>query len=284
MIKKVAVIILNFKVKEEIKKCIRSVQSSTYTNIEIIVVDNYSKDNLEKEISSFNNVYFYQNNKNIGYTGGNNIGIKLALNLGVDYILVLNPDTTIDKTCIENLVGGMEKNHAGIVGPKIYFSGTRTIWYAGGVMDLANVIGCHRGVDEKDLGQYDRPEETDYVTGAAILVKPEVIKKVGLFDENFFLYYEDSDFCIRAKKAGFKIFYIPSAIVYHDNAKSSGLGSPLQDYFITRNRMLYSAKHLKLRTRFALFREAVRNMGNPVRRLAFFDFLIGNFGKGSFKI
>ena len=284
MIQKVAVVILNFKVKEEIKKCIRSVQSSTYKDLEIIVVDNYSQDELEKEISSFDDVYFYQTNKNLGYTGGNNIGIKIALNLGVDYILILNPDTTIDKKCIENLVKGIEKNKAGIVGPKIYFSGTKTIWYAGGVMDLANVIGRHRGVDEKDLGQYEKEEETDYITGAAILIKSNVIKKIGLFDENFFLYYEDSDYCMRAKKAGFKNFYIPNAIVFHDNAKSSGLGSPLQDYFITRNRMLYGAKHLKFRTRFALFREAAKNIGNPVRRLAFFDFLIGNFGKGSFKI
>ena len=282
--KKVAVVILNFKVAEEVVKCIKSVQASTYANLQIIVVDNNSQDSLEEKLRNFKSIYFYANSENSGYTGGNNIGIKLAIQLGVEYILILNPDTTVDKNCIENLVKGAEKLRVGVVGPKIYFSGTEKIWYAGGIMNLANVIGSHRGVDEKDTGQYDKAEETDYVTGAAMLINVDVIKKIGMFDENFFLYYEDADFCMRAKKAGFKIFYIPDAQVYHDNAKSAGLGSPLQDYFITRNRMLYVSKFLSFRTRFALFREALRNINSPVRRLAFFDFLIGNFGKGSFKI
>lgn len=284
MVKKVAVVILNYKVKKEIQKCIRSVQDSTYKNIVTIVIDNNSEDQLEKEIRKFKDIYFYQNNENLGYTGGNNIGIRIALKMEIDFILVLNPDTTIDKKCIENLVNGLEKTGASIVGPKIYLSGTKQIWYAGGIMDMDNVIGRHRGVDEKDIGQYDKVEETDYITGAAILIKSEVFKKIGFFDEKFFLYYEDADFCMRARKAGFKIFYMPEAKVYHENASSAGLGSPLQDYFITRNRMIYGAKHLPFRTRFALFREGVRNMGNPTRRLAFFDFLTSNFGKGSFKI
>lgn len=284
MSKKVAVVILNYRVADETIKCIESVKNSSYMNIKIIVVDNHSEDGLEEKLRDVEDVYFYQNEENSGYTGGNNLGMKLALQMGVDYVLVLNPDTTITPDCIENLVKAAEKTGAGIVGPKIYFTGSKTIWYAGGVMDLANVIGKHRGVDEKDVGQYDEQMETDYVTGAAMLINIEVIKKIGFFDDNFFLYYEDADYCMRAKKKGFKIYYVPEAIVHHENAKSSGLGSPLQDYFITRNRMLYGAKFLKFRTRFALFREAMRNIGKPTRRLAFFDFLIGNFGKGSFKI
>jgi GT2 family glycosyltransferase len=283
-VKTLAVVILNYRVAEETIKCLKSVQLSSYKNTKIIVVDNNSKDGLQEKLNEFKDIYFFANSENSGYTGGNNIGMKLALQMGVDYVLILNPDTTIEKDCIENLVKAVEKTGAGVVGPKIYFTGTKTIWYAGGIMDLANVIGSHRGVNEKDTGQYDMQVETDYVTGAAMLIKIEVIKKIGLFDDNFFLYYEDADFCMRAKNKGFKIYYIPEAVVYHENAKSSGLGSPLQDYFITRNRMLYGAKFLKFRTRFALFREAVRNIGKATRRLAFFDFLIGNFGKGSFKI
>lgn len=282
--KKVAVVILNYKVADETIKCIKSVQSSTYENYQIIVVDNNSGDTLEEKLRKFKDIYFYQNGVNSGYTGGNNIGLKLALRMSIDYCLILNPDTIVDKDCIENLVTGAEKLKAGIVGPKIHFSGTENIWYAGGLMDLENVLGKHRGVNEKDIGQYEEMEETDYVTGAAMLISIDVIKKVGFFDERFFLYYEDSDFCMRAKKAGSKIFYIPEALVYHENAKSSGLGSSLQDYFITRNRMIFASKYLPFKTRFALLREGIRNIGNPIRRLAFFDFLIGNFGKGGFKI
>lgn len=289
--KKVVIVILNFKVVVETIKCIKSVQASTYPNLQIIVVDNNSGDGLGEKLKVLKDTYFFQNDKNLGYTGGNNIGIKLALGLGADYVYVLNPDTKIEKDCIENLVKGLEKTGAGIVGPKIYFMGTthpssrfKTIWHAGGTLDMLNVIGGHRGVDEVDKGQYEKQMEVDFVSGAALFIKKEVFEKIGFFDDGYFLYYEDSDFCIRAKGAGFKVVYIPSAVVYHENAKSSGLGSPLQDYFLTRNRMIFASKFLPFRTRFALFREAVRNIGNPRRRLALFDFLIGNFGKGSFKI
>lgn len=279
---KVYTIILNFKIKEFTIGCIKSVQKSNYPT-EIIVVDNGSDDGIAEDIKKLKGVDFIQTGKNLGYSGGNNMGIKKALQKGADYIFILNPDTTVDKNCIKDLVDGLEKNGADIVGPKIYFSNSKKIWYAGGIFDKENVIGKHRGVDEEDHGQYDHDMETDFVSGAAIMVKREVFKKIGLLDEKYFLYYEDSDFCERAKRAGFKVMYTPSAMVYHANAASAGLGSHLQDYYISRNRLLFASKFLPLKTRFALFREAMRNLGNPIRRLALWDFLTGNFGKGSIK-
>ncbi len=278
--KKVGVVILNFKVKDETLECIKSVQKSSLKNTKIIVVDNDSGDGLEEEVKELD-VDFIQTGDNLGYSGGNNVGIKKALEDKCDLILVLNPDTTIDKDAIKFLVEGADS--AGIYGPKIYFGQGKTIWYAGGIFDKANVLGQHRGVDQKDDGQFDKVEETDFVTGAALFVSREVFEKIGLFDEKYFLYLEDLDLCYRAKQAGFKIGYLPDAVVYHKNAKSTGLGSPLQDYYITRNRMLFASKYLSFRTRFALFREAVRNLGKPVRRQAFFDFLMGSFGKGDIK-
>lgn len=279
---KVAVVILNFKTKNDTLKCIKSVKQSDFKDFEIIVVDNHSGDDLEEEIKKIKDINFVQSEDNLGYTGGNNLGIKKALEQQAEYVFILNADTEIEKKALGNMVAAAEKENAGILGPKILFSDKKTIWYAGGALDLNNVLGGHRGINENDEGQYDKIEETDSVTGGAMMVNRKVFGSIGLFDERYFLYYEDSDFCYRAKKAGFKLIYIPSAIVYHENAKSAGLGSPLQDYFITRNRMLFASKFLPFRTRFALFREALRNLGNPVRRLAFFDFLTGNFGKGSF--
>jgi len=276
---KIAVIILNFKVKNLILKCIESVKQSTFKDLEIVVVDNSPQEGLgvliDKDIT-------YLPNENTGYTGGNNLGIKEALKGSTDYVFILNPDTEIEKDTIRILKETAEKENAGIIGSKILFSDKKTIWYAGGILDRNNVIGKHRGVDELDKGQYDSLSETDYVTGAALFASKEVFEKVGLFDEKYFLYYEDSDLSRRAKDAGFKVLYQPKAIVYHENAQSTGLGSPLQDYFITRNRMLYASKFLPFRTRFALFREALRNLDKPMRRLALWDFLTGNFGKGSY--
>ncbi len=280
--KKVIVVILNYKVKKEALWCIQSVKKSDYQNIEIIVVDNNSEDGIAKEIKNMKDIVFIQSRDNLGYTGGNNLGIKKAIDHGADYIFILNPDTEVTKMAISSLVAESEKGRAGIVGPKIIFNDKETIWYAGGILDLANVLGGHKGVDEKDEGQYDKIEATEFVTGGAMFVKSGVFKKIGLFDEKYFMYLEDMDFCYRAKKMGFKILYNPRAIVYHENAKSAGLGSSLQDYFITRNRMLFASKFLPFRTRFALFREGLRNILNPIRRLALFDFLIDNFGKGRF--
>lgn len=284
MVNKIVVVILNFKVKNLALKCINSVKKSSWENLEIVMVDNNSQDGLEEETNKLEGVKFIQTGKNLGYTGGNNIGIKKGLEMGAELILILNPDTTISKDIVEILAKSLEKEDAGIIGPKIYFSSDseKKIWYAGGVFDTANVIGSHRGVNEEDHGQYNKIEETDYVSGAAMMVKAEVFNKIGFFDERYFLYYEDSDFCFRARKAGFKIIYNPKAIVYHENAKSTGLGSPLQDYFITRNRMYFASKFLPFRTKFALLREGIRNLGSKIRRMALFDFLTSNFGKGSF--
>jgi GT2 family glycosyltransferase len=278
--KKVAVIVLNYKMKDTTLKCIESIKKSDYSKLEIILVDNNSDDGIENDIKKYQ-ISFIQTGANLGYSGGNNVGIKKALKGDCSYVLVLNPDTTIQKNTISNFVNELEKNQADILGPKIYFSNSKKIWYAGGIFDLANVLGSHRGVDTDDTGHFEEVIETDFVTGAAIFIKREVLEKIGLFDEDFFLYYEDSDFCYRAKIAGFKVMYTPKAIVYHDNAKSTGLGSPLQDYYITRNRMLFASKYLSFRTRFALFREAIKNIKIPARKMALLDFIRGDFGKGN---
>ncbi len=280
--KKVGVVILNYKVKDYAVRCLKSVINSSYKNLKIYLVDNNSEDGIESELDKYNKVIFIQTGANLGYTGGNNIGIKTALSESCDYVFILNPDTEVAKDTIEILMTKADEYQAGIVTPKIYYGQTNIIWYAGKKLDLDNVLGVHIGVDQQDQGQFDQDRETDDITGAAMFIGKEVFEKVGLLDEKYFLYYEESDFAYRAKKMGFKLMYIYSARVYHDNAKATGLGSPLQDYFITRNRMLFASKFLSLRTQFALFREAMRNFKNKTRRQALVDFLTGNFGKGSF--
>lgn len=279
---KVTVVILNYKVKNQVLKCIHTLADSDYQNFDIVVVDNNSNDGLKEEITKFSDIHYIENKDNLGYTGGNNIGIQWALGNRSDYIFILNPDTEITKNTISELIKIMKQYQVGIGAPRILFSDKKTIWFAGGIFDKHNVIGTHRGLNEIDKGQYNKIEEIDYATGCALMVSSEVFMKIGLFDGKYFMYYEDNDFCQRAKVVGFKILYIPSAVVYHNNAQSTGLGSLLQDYFITRNRMIYASKFLPLRTKIALFREALRNLFNPVRRLALMDYLLGNFGKGSF--
>ena len=153
--KKVSVVILNYKLKDQTIECIASVMKSTYQNLEIIVVDNNSQDGIENEINQ-EEVIFLQTGFNLGYTGGNNIGIKAALANNASYIFILNPDTTVESTTIEKLYYCAEKTKSGIIGPKILFSDPKKIWYAGGIFDSLNVIGSHRGVNEEDQGQFNK--------------------------------------------------------------------------------------------------------------------------------
>lgn len=280
--KKVAVIILNYKLKEQTLECIKSVQKSNYKNLKLIVVDNNSDDGLASEINKNKDLLFIQSGDNLGYSGGNNIGIRKAISQGADFIFVLNPDTTIESNTIKILAEESETLGYDIASPKIYLGISKTFYFAGKTLDKLNVLGLHRGINELDVGQFDKAEEIDDAAGAALFIKREVFEKVGLFDERFFLYYEDSDFIFRAKSMGFKIMYIPKAVVYHLGSQATKLGSPLQDYFITRNRLLFAKKYLSRRTQFALIREVLRNFNNKSRRMALFDFITNNFGKGSF--
>ncbi len=278
----VAVVILNYKVADLAVNAVKSVLKSSYPKLHIYVVDNDSDDHIEQFLSEFQGIDFIQTGQNLGYTGGNNVGIKKALKDGAQWVLLLNPDAEVKKDTIEILVERTKEHQAQIANPKIYFAKSKKIWFAGKIFDRANVLASHRGVDEEDIGMYDTEEELEDGTGCALLIHKSVFEKIGFLDEDYFLYYEESDFIFRARKAGFKLMYIPASVVYHENAKSTGVGSPLQDYFITRNRLLFASKFLPMRTRFALVREAIRTSYYPTRRLALYDYLMGKFGKGSY--
>lgn len=295
---KIAIIVLNYNGKKNTLECINSIKRLKKANyeVEIIIVDNASSDGSRQAFSKLKDIILINNQSNLGYSGGNNIGIKEALKRNSDYILILNNDTIVEKNFLVNLIKATNKGD--IISPKIYFAKGfefhesrykkadlgKVIWYAGGEIDWQNVIGKHIGVDEVDKGQYSASIETGFATGACMFVKREVFEKVGFFDEKYFLYLEDIDLCERAKRAGFKITFEPKAIIWHKNASSSGgSGSKLQDYYITRNRLLFSLKYAKLKTKFAVFRQILMNMNNSVKRRALVDFITFNFGRGSFK-
>jgi hypothetical protein len=195
-----------------------------------------------------------------------------------------------------DLILAAEKHQkAGILSPKIYYAPGyeyhadrylaenkgKVIWFAGGEVDWVNVLGHHLGVDDVDRGQFDQEKEIFFATGCAFFVKKEVLEKVGLLDPQFFLYLEDLDFSLRVIKAGFKILFIPQAIVYHKNAASSGgSGSKLQNYYLTRNRLLFASKHAYWRIKLFLLLEAGKTIfsQDKTRRTAVIDFFTGRFG------
>ncbi len=209
--------------------------------------------------------------------------------MGAEVVYILNNDTEVD----ENLFFRSYRYVAGknrIAGGKIYYAkgyeyhdnqkgNGNILWYAGGYFDWSIVIARHYGVDEIDIGQHDKIIPVDFITGCFIAVPRQVFKKIGLLDEPFFLYLEDSDFSLHAKSAGIEVMYNPNLVVYHRNSSSTVAGSPLVDYYITRNRFFIGKRYGSLRLRFALLREAIfRNWGSPIRRAAFLDYLFGRMG------
>ena len=199
--------------------------------------------------SEFNQLNLTKNNKNHGFPGGNNIGIKFAFKfLYPDYVLLLNNDTTVEENFLVELVkNGENRNEIGILGPKIYFyDEPNTIWSAGCKISWKLSRGIQIGCSEPDHGQYDEVKEVEYVSGSAFLIKSEVIRKIGLMDEKYFLYFEESDWTLRANQAGYKSLYVPTAQVWHKVSRSGGgISKPVGLYYITRNRWIFMKKWAK---------------------------------------
>ncbi len=300
--KKVVIVTVNYNTKKDTLDLIESINKIRKDDflIEVIVVDNGSRDifTLPKEYER--DIFLIKSEINKGFSGGYNIGIKKALGRKADYVLIVNNDTIMDPLMVKNLLKVLESDaKIGAVTPKIYFAKGhefhkdrytkeelgRVFWYAGGYMDWKNVQSIHRGVDEVDKGQYDKTEKTDFASGCCILFKREVLDKVGLFDDKYFLYYEDADLNERIKKAGYMIYYVPPAVLVHVNASSSGgAGNLLQDYFITRNQMLFGMKYAPMRARIALIRQSLKLLqsGRQNQKKAIRDFYLGRFNKGSY--
>src|SRR4030042_3841159 len=192
---KVYIIILNWNGCNDTIECIESLKSVTYPNFSVVVVDNASSDNSIDVIPrKYRDIAFIEVKKNMGFAGGNNIGIKYALEHGADYILLLNNDTTVEPNFLTELVRTAETdNKVGILGPKIYFySEPVRIWFGGGKLNWLRKKGTHLDylkIDNKNLAP-EKPKLKKFITGCCLLIKKDVVKRLGLMSEDYFLYYE----------------------------------------------------------------------------------------------
>ena len=202
--------------------------------------------NSYKDLTDIKHLTFIKNTKNHGFAEGNNIGMSYAIkNLNPHYILLLNNDTVVDKKFLNALVNEGENNvDIGLLGPKIYYyDDPNIIWCIGGKIDWKLARGLHVGTNENDNGQYGFKKSFDYISGASLLIKREVIKDIGLLDEMFFLYFEETDFALRALLKGYGNMYVPEAKIWHKVSKSGGgIKNKIGLYYITRNRWLFMKK------------------------------------------
>lgn len=255
---RVATIILNYNVWEATLKCVESVQRSTYPHLAIVVIDNNSQDASAEELRRRlpADVTFIAHDKNIGYAGGNNLGITWAFKHGAEYVFILNPDTMVDSTAIAQLVlfaenprlygmdfSGKGRKGIGFLGPRIFHTddpNDPTIYSDGGIIHwtLTRATLRHNGLKRSELTLSTKPFACDYITGTALFASKRVLKDVGLLREEYFLYYEDTDWSIRCRRKGYSLLVVPAATVFHVGYQSTGLLSPRYIYYHTRNALL----------------------------------------------
>jgi hypothetical protein len=208
-------------------------------DVEVIVVDNASQ---QDEASIIQNKYpqvkVIRSENNLGFAGGNNLGIKDAKG---NYIFLVNNDTVFKEFNLQPLIDRLESSpKIGVVCPKIRFAWGNNPLQFTGYTPLSKITVRNQaiGFGEEDKDQYDTPHSTPYAHGAAMLIKREAIEKVGLMPECFFLYYEELDWSMMFTRAGYEIWYEPACTIYHKESQSTGQNSPLRTYYITRNRLL----------------------------------------------
>jgi len=302
-IPKVSIIILNWNGWQDTLECFDSLVKITYPNYDVVVIDNDStNESVEKIKNWINNkktAVNYKlliNDRNAGFAGGNNPGIEYAIKNKSDYALLLNNDTIVDPGFLEKLVKvGESSRKFGIIGPKIYYETDKNrIWFGGGDFSWLSG-GRHMDYDKiDDKPQDEAIKEIKFMTGCCLLIKREVIEKIGLMDEDFFLYYEDTEWSLRARKFGYKIIYAPAAHIWHKISRSvKPKTNPIVHYYHIRNALLLSKLHApKIILGFIYIWGAAKYLKQVIKMIFFpkkkeiakmimlgvKDFYAGNFG------
>lgn len=244
---KVFVLILSYNGIQWLKACLPTVLNMDYPNYTVVVIDNGSSDGTREFVrTNYPQTYVLSLNPNRGYAGGFAAGLEYAASLGADYFLVMNNDTEIDSHALTALVKAAETlNRAGFVTGKVYFHDRRNILQSVGKKeDPITWVGSHIGYWEEDCGQYDQAAERIFVDDIYTLVSRKMYDEIGGYDPQFYLHCEEFDWQLRAKKAGWKIYYTPYAKLWHRGSMTTGgAGSPTNSYFLERSRIIAIAKH-----------------------------------------
>ncbi|MGL5594466.1 MAG: glycosyltransferase family 2 protein [Cetobacterium sp.] len=248
---KVGIVTVLYNSETVLKDFFLTLEEQNYKNIILYIVDNNSPDNSyemskEYKIKSKYEIKILKNKDNLGVAEGNNIGIKKALRDGCDYVLLANNDIIIKKDSISKLLEKSQEKNKPIVVPKIYYYNTSKIWCAGGKFNKLRGTTIHIGELEEDNQIYDLDYDCDYSPTCFMLIEKKVFEDVGVMDEKYFVYYDDTDFIYRANLKGYKVYYTGETSIEHKVSVSTGGSESLFSIFYgTRNRMYFIKKNLK---------------------------------------
>jgi hypothetical protein len=273
---KVIAIVLNWNLPDDTRRCVESLKASDYSNLEILVIDNGSQlAAFEQLQAGLPGERIIRSESNLGFAGGNNLGLQFALEQKADFAFVINNDTLVDPQMISTLIAAAEANPAaGLLGPIIYYlSRPDEVWFAG-YRFLHGIYVLRRGLHLKTPL---RPiEEVDFVSGCGLLIRRHILEDLGLFSQDYFMYYEDLDFCFRVKEAGLKILCVTSAKMWHAvSASSGGADSPQKQYYQVKSSLIFYQQHSR----------GVKRVLNIALRLGHAGFtLIGAVLRGRLKL
>jgi GT2 family glycosyltransferase len=259
-----SVIVLNWRKPYETLACLESLEQLDYLNTEIIVVDNGSRDDSVPLLHQyFPGVHILETDSNLGYAGGNNAGIRHALAHGAERVLILNNDVTVEPGFLAPLLAALQSQpDIGVVTPLVaeQASGGR-VWALGSVVNWHTAEVRRQNAGEAvEAWRHRAPVEVEIASGAAMLVKAEVFQQVGLLDEDFFLYFEEIDWCLRVRQAGYRVVAVPASVVWHKVSAALGTASPVVDYYMLRNHLRLIRRHWSWARR--AFLEARITLGN----------------------
>ena len=287
----VFVVLLNYNGADDTVDCLESLKGVTYPNIQVIVVDNASTDGSAEILHNRQEQYgyiFLQSNENNGFSAGNNIGIRYALENGADYVLLLNNDTVVEPSFLSMAVEESEHDDSvGLtIGKILYYKEPDLIWYGGGELKQPYNYSIHLGFREKqNKAEFNQQRYVTYATGCYFLLKRHAIETVGLMDEDYFLYCEDTDYSIRMIRSGLKMLYCPQSVIYHKVSASTGKGSAFSTYYIARNNIILFRRFFSGKERavgllywfYKMFRSMLK--GNLDRRAFWKGIRAGNRGE-----
>ncbi len=250
----IVIIVLNWNGWRDTISCLRSLAAVTTPRFNIFVVENGSTDESKERLESFIASYashpiaLLRNEKNLGFAGGNNVAIRRAMDEGAEWVVLLNNDTVVAENFLEILYAAAcaQKNVA-FANPLIY-SGeppSKKIWFAGGKFSSLTLKGTHAryGAIDASAGGERSPYSGDYATGCCLLAKTELIRRIGFLPEEYFLYYEDAEWSLRAKKAGYSCIVVPRSVIWHKGAASSAEGSETYIRYHVRNGLLFALRN-----------------------------------------